>query len=126
MKDISRHFTKKEMCCAVLSCSIVSDSLSPKSPLSLGTSQERILEKGCHVLLQGIFPTQGSNPGLLHCSPIILDWVAFPFSGGIFLTHEFNQDLLHCRRILHQLKYQGSPKRKYICQISTGKAIQIN
>ena len=22
---------------------------------------------GCHVLLQGIFPTQGSNPGLLHC-----------------------------------------------------------
>ena len=22
---------------------------------------------GCHSLLQGIFPTQGSNPGLLHC-----------------------------------------------------------
>jgi len=22
---------------------------------------------GCHALLQGIFPTQGSNPGLLHC-----------------------------------------------------------
>ena len=22
---------------------------------------------GCHILLQGIFPTQGSNPGLLHC-----------------------------------------------------------
>ena len=22
---------------------------------------------GCHVLLQGILPTQGSNPGLLHC-----------------------------------------------------------
>ena len=22
---------------------------------------------GCHCLLQGIFPTQGSNPGLLHC-----------------------------------------------------------
>ena len=21
----------------------------------------------CHPLLQGIFPTQGSNPGLLHC-----------------------------------------------------------
>ena len=21
----------------------------------------------CHFLLQGIFPTQGSNPGLLHC-----------------------------------------------------------
>ena len=24
-------------------------------------------EVGCHLLLQGIFPTQGSNPGLLHC-----------------------------------------------------------
>jgi len=46
---------------------------------------------GCHALLQGIFPTQGLNPGLLHdrqipyClkhqgSPRILDWVAYPFS----------------------------------------------
>ena len=25
---------------------------------------------GCHSLLRGIFPTQGSNPGLLHCSQI--------------------------------------------------------
>ena len=43
-------------------------------------------------LLQGIFPTQGSNPGLPHCrqilyqlshkgSPRILEWVAYPFSG---------------------------------------------
>ena len=45
----------------------------------------------CHVLLQGIFPTQGSNPDLPHCrwilyhlshqgSPRILEWVAYPFS----------------------------------------------
>ena len=44
-------------------------------------------------LLQGIFPTQGSNPGLFHCrwilyqlshqrSPRILEWVAYPFSRG--------------------------------------------
>ena len=25
---------------------------------------------GCHFLLQGIFPTPGSNPGLLHCRQI--------------------------------------------------------
>ena len=42
-------------------------------------------------LLQGIFPTQESNRGLLHCrwipyqlshqgSPRILEWVAYPFS----------------------------------------------
>ena len=44
-------------------------------------------------LVQGIFPTPGSNPGLLHCrwilyqlshkgSPRILDWAAYPFSRG--------------------------------------------
>ena len=26
---------------------------------------------GCHALLQGIFPTQGLNPGLLHCRQIL-------------------------------------------------------
>ena len=44
-----------------------------------------------HVLLQGIFPTQGLNPGVPHCryilyqlnhqrSPRILEWVAYPFA----------------------------------------------
>ena len=48
---------------------------------------------GSLSLLQEIFPTQGSNPGLLHCrrilyqlshqgSPRILEWVAYPFSNG--------------------------------------------
>ena len=27
---------------------------------------------GCHALLQGIFPTKGSNPGLPHCRQISL------------------------------------------------------
>ena len=30
---------------------------------------------GCHFLLQGIFPTQGSNPGLPHCR-----WVLYHLS----------------------------------------------
>ena len=38
---------------------------------------------GFHFLLQGIFPTQGSNPGLLHC-----------------------------RQTLYSLSYQGSPCQK--------------
>ena len=28
---------------------------------------------------------------------------------GIFPTQEFNQGLLHCRRIIYQLSYQGNP-----------------
>ena len=39
---------------------------------------------GCHALLQGIFPTQGSNPGLPHC-----------------------------RQILYHLSHQGSPYTYY-------------
>ena len=46
---------------------------------------------GSHSLLQGIFSSQWSIPGLLHCrwilyhlshqgSPSILEWVAYPFS----------------------------------------------
>ena len=48
---------------------------------------------GSLSLLQGIFPTQGSNPGFLHCrwilyqlsfkgSPRILEWLDYPFSRG--------------------------------------------
>ena len=33
---------------------------------------------GCHVLLQGFFPTQGLNPCLLH----LLHWQAVPLSLG--------------------------------------------
>ena len=47
---------------------------------------------GGHAFLQGIFPTQGSNPALLHCGQIlyhlshkgslrILEWVTCPISG---------------------------------------------
>ena len=75
---------------------------------------------GCHALLQGIFPTQGSNPSLLHCrwilyrlsrqgSPRILEWVACPWLQGNFLTRELNWGLLKCRWILYQLSYLGSP-----------------
>ena len=48
---------------------------------------------GSLSLLQGIFPTQGSNPCLPHCkqniyllsfngSPRILEWTPYPFSSG--------------------------------------------
>ena len=30
----------------------------------------------CHFLLQGTFPTQGSNPGLLHCRQILY-WLSY-------------------------------------------------
>ena len=36
-----------------------------------GILQAKNIGVGCYCLLQGIFPTQGSNPGLLHCRQIL-------------------------------------------------------
>ena len=62
------------------SCSVVSDSLRPHGLYSPWNSPGQDPGVGNCSLLQGIFPTQGSNPGLPHC-----------------------------RRILYQLSHQGSP-----------------
>ena len=65
--------------------SVMSNSLWPwglYSPWnSLGQNKTGV---GWHFLLQGIFPTQGSNPGLSHC-----------------------------RQILYQLSHKGSPNIIY-------------
>ena len=54
-------------------------TVAHQAPLSIGFSK---LDSGadCHSLIQGIFLTQGSNPGFLHC-----------------------------RRILYHLSHQGTP-----------------
>ena len=44
---------------------------SPPGSSVHGILQARILGVGYHSLLQGIFPTQGSNLGLLHCKQIL-------------------------------------------------------
>ena len=73
--------------------SVVSDSLRPHSLYSPWNSPGQNTGVGSLPLFQGIFPTQGENPGLLHCrqilyqlshkgSPRILEWVAYPFSSG--------------------------------------------
>ena len=55
----------------VCSGSVVSNSLRPYwlSPIRLFCPWDfsgKSTRVGCHILLQGIFPTQESNPGLLH------------------------------------------------------------
>ena len=67
---------------------------SPPGSSVHGDSPGNNTEVGCHALLQGIFPIQGLKPGLPHCrrilyhlshqgSPIIPEWVAYPFSRAI-------------------------------------------
>ena len=40
---------------------------------------------------------------------IVLEWIAISFSRGIFPTQGSNPGLLHCRWILYRLSHQGSP-----------------
>ena len=53
-------------------CPILCDSMdcTRQAPLSMEFSSKNT-GVGCHVLLQGIFPTQGLNPVLLHCRQIL-------------------------------------------------------
>ena len=76
-----------------VSCSVMSDSLLPHGLHSPWNSPGQNPAVGSSSLLQGIFPTQGWNPGLPHCRQFlyqlsherslrILEWVAYPFSSG--------------------------------------------
>ena len=58
---------------------------SPPGSSVHGDSPGKNTGVGCHALLQGIFPTQGSNPGLPHR-----------------------------RRILYHLSHQGNPMECYL------------
>ena len=56
-------------------CLVVSDSLQPyglwPTKLLYGNSSGKTTGVGCHAFLQGIFQTQGLNPGLPHCRQIL-------------------------------------------------------
>ena len=52
----------------------MSNSLQPHGLYSLWNSLDQNAGVGCHALLQGIFPTQGSNPGLPHCRRFFTSW----------------------------------------------------
>ena len=82
------------------SCSVMSDSLRPHRLYSLWNSPGQNTGVGSLSLLQGIFPTQGLNPGLPHYrlilyqlshkgSPRILEWVPHPFSSGSSLSRNW-------------------------------------
>ena len=60
-------------CASLLSCVLLCDPMdcSLLGSSVHGDSPGKNTGVGCHTLLQGIFPTQGSNPGLLHCRQIL-------------------------------------------------------
>ena len=77
-KEIDTKSIKTKCMKVAQSCPTLCNPMDYTVP---GVLQARILEWVSLSLLQGIFPTQGQNPGLPHC-----------------------------RWILYQLSHQGSPK----------------
>ena len=84
--------------CGPMDCGLPGSSVHGDSP-------GKYIGVCCYALLQGIFPTQGSNPGLPHCRwilyhlsqqecPWILQWVAYPFSRETFWPR--NQTRVSC------------------------------
>ena len=84
----------------------MSDSLRPHG-LYPWTSPGQNTGMGSLSLLQGIFPTQGLTPGLLHCGGNLYQLShqesqeygvgSLSLLQGIILTQELNQALLRCR-----------------------------
>ena len=70
---------------SVMSNSLRPHELQPARLLHPWDSSCKNTGVSCHTLLQGVFPTQGSNPGLPHC------W-----------------------QILFHLSHQGNPKMSYL------------
>ena len=87
------------MCCAVLSRSVVSDSLRPHGLLPARLlcpwdSPGKNTGVGCHALLQKVFPTEGSNPGLAHCRQIL--YLLSQQGSNILFIHSFVNRYLDC------------------------------
>ena len=89
--SFSFNISPSNECCVL--CLVAQSCQTPCNPMDCsppgssihGDSPGKNTGMGCHALLQGIFPTQGSNPGILHY-----------------------------RQILYQLIYQGSPYTKMV------------
>ena len=99
--------------------SVMTDSLQLHGLYSPWNSPGQNTRVGSLSLLQGIFPTQESNPCLPHCrwiiyqlshkgSPGIPEWVAYPFSSRS--SRPRNQTGVSCiaGRFFYQLSYQRS------------------
>ena len=109
------------LCLAAQSCLSLCNlkDYSPPGSSVHGDSPDKNTGVGCHALLQGIFPTQEWNPGVLHCRQILYSEppgkpkntgvVSLSLSHGNFSTQGLIQDLLPSRQILYQLSYAGSP-----------------
>ena len=80
--------------------SVMSDSLQPHGLYSPWNSPGQNTGVGNLSLVQGIFPTQGSNPGLAHCRRILYQ-----------LSHKGSNSYVGLAFILYYNSHTGNPLR---------------
>ena len=96
------------MCVCMLSHSVVSQSVTlwiaaHQTPLCLWNFSGINTGVGFHFLLQGIFSTQGLNPGLLHCRQILY-----------LLSHQASQ-ILYVKTNSHFRDFPDSSVAETLC-----------
>ena len=128
--SFSEFKVKEQLCCTVLSWSVVPNSFdsmdcSPPDSSVHGDFPGRNTGSGLPCPPLGDLPNPGTEPR----SPALqADSLPSEPSGkpkktgvgslyllqGIFPTQESNRGLWHCSQILYQLSYQGSPKEQLL------------
>ena len=104
---------------------VTSDSLRPHGPHSPWNSPGQNTRGGSCSLLQGVFPTQGSNQGLLHCrqilyqlnhqgSPRKLEWVANPLFSISSWPRNWTRVFCTAGEFLAELLFSRIPYQKVI------------
>ena len=94
------------MCLVTQSCLILFATswtiYSPPGSFVHGDSLGKHTGVGCLALLQGIFPTHGLNPGLLHCR-----WILY------HLSHQRSPICIYC--LFMGYRDQSHPCKETIC-----------
>ena len=113
-------WTFSNICCAVLSRSVVPDSLQPMYCQPPGSCPWGFSRQEYWSRLPCTPPGIKSRSPALQVNSLLSELPWKPMNTGvgtlsllqgIFWAQESNQGLLHCRWILYQLNYQGSPLR---------------
>ena len=116
------------LCLVTLLCPTLCDPMDCSLPGSsvYGDSPGKKTWVGWHFLLQGIFPTQGSNPGLLYCR-----WILCHLShqGSLYTTEEEIQirreiwilGWIHHGRPAHS--YQKCPEDTFFMTTASNKFV---
>ena len=85
--EATEHISMYEtyVCLVVRSCPTLCDPMDYSLAGSFVHGDSPGMNVGFHAFLQGIFPTQGSNPGLLH-----VRWILYRLSHKGSLTHQLS------------------------------------